>query len=157
MDKHPRANLEKKAGLGKRFAARFLDGFLIAIVFGIIFFVIGGVGGAASGESNAAIAGLAGAYLFMLIGFPFVYFLYHTIMEAMYGYTPGKHALGLVIADESGGGITWVDSIVRNVFRLIGFFFSPFSALLAVILIAVNDDEQRLGDMAGSTIVVEQA
>ncbi|MBV0900804.1 RDD family protein [Haloarcula salina] len=157
MDKHPRANLEKKAGLGKRFAARFLDGLLIGVIFGAIFFVIGGVGGAASGENNAVVTGLAGAYLFMLIGFPFIYFLYHTIMEAMYGYTLGKHALGLVITDESGSDITWVDSIVRNVFRLVGFFFSPFSALLAVILIAVNDDEQRLGDMAGSTVVVEQA
>lgn len=157
MDKHPKANVESKAGFGQRFAARFLDGLLIAVVFGILSSLVGGVGGAASSETNAAVAGLAGAYLFLVIGFPFVYFLYHTIMEAMYGYTLGKQALGLVITTEDGSTISWVESIIRNVFRLLGFFAFPFSTAIAVLLVLVDDDKQRLGDMAGSTVVVEQA
>lgn len=157
MQKHPEANLEKKAGLGKRFVARLLDGVLVGIVFGIISLTFGGLGGAVLQGPESVETGIGAAYLFWIVAFPIVYFLYHTIMEATYGYTLGKQVLGMVVTSKGGGDLGWGQSIVRNLFRFIGYWFLPFSAILAVIIMAVSDDKQRIGDMAGSTVVATQA
>ena len=78
-------------------------------------------------------------------------------MEATYGYTLGKQVLGMVVTSEDGADLGWGQSIVRNLFRFIGYWLLPLSAILAVIIIAVSDDKQRIGDMAGSTVVAKQA
>jgi len=157
MKKHPEADLEKKAGLGKRFVARLLDGVLVSIVFGIITLALGGLAGAVLQGPDAMGTGIGAAYLFSLFAFPVVYLLYHTIVEATYGYTLGKQVLGMVVTSEDGADLGWGQSIVRNLFRFIGYWLLPLSAILAVIIIAVSDDKQRIGDMAGSTVVAKQA
>lgn len=151
MEKHPESTLEKRAGLGKRFVARILDWLLISTPFTIIYALVQAV------LQGSDTAWVAAAYLFFGLSFRVVYCLYQTIMEATYGYTLGKLALGMVVAGKDGAEIGWGQSIARNLLRFLGVWVFPFSAILAVILIAVSDDKQRLGDMVGSTVVVKQA
>lgn len=142
-----------KAGLGKRFVAWFLDALLIAIVFSVIAFGLGALLGLGTQSENAGLAVLVDLIV-AFVGLV-AYFVYHTVMEAVYGYTLGKLAMDIVVTTESGEPVSWGGSIIRNAVRIIGRFLFPFSWLLAVFLIVVSDEQQRLGDMVASTYVVK--
>jgi len=142
-----------KAGLGKRLVAWFLDALLVGIVLTVISLSIDallGVGTQSGNEALAVLVNLVIAFVGLV-----AYFLYHTVMEGVYGYTLGKLAMDIVVTTESGEPVSWGGSILRNVIRILGRFLFPFSALLAVFLIVVSDEQQRLGDMVASTYVVK--
>ena len=78
---------------------------------------------------------------------------YYLVMEATTGATLGKMALGLRDVRVDGGAISWGESAIRNVLRIVD---GLFIYLVAVILIATSAKRQRLGDRAADTIVVRR-
>ncbi|MBX0285935.1 RDD family protein [Haloarcula salinisoli] len=137
------------AGLGSRIVAFLIDSILTGIVGGIIvfplFFLIG-----VGGETGPAGAGLL---LIVQLLIPLVVFAYFIVMEGMYGYTVGKKLMSIRVVGENGSKIGFGESAIRNILRVVDAL--PTLYLVGIALIAINDDEQRLGDMAASTYVVK--
>lgn len=127
-------------GVGIRFVATVLDtivlvaiGYLIAMLFGM---------------TTASGFNLQGgpALLWFLIGLA-----YFVVLEAEFGWTLGKRAVGIEVRTEDGGSIDYSNSLIRNVLRVIdGLFFY----LVGAVFIFLSDEQQRLGDRVGDTVVV---
>ena len=122
-------------GVGLRFLAVLIDSIILAVVAGILSFLFRGAPGL-SGFLTAIIA----------IG-------YFIVMEATQGATLGKMALGLRVVKTNGAPITWTDSIIRNLLRIID---SLFFYLVGAILIWTSPLKQRLGDRVANTVVVRR-
>ncbi len=80
------------------------------------------------------------------VGF-FAYFIY---MEGTYGQTVGKKLLGIVVVKEDGSPCDMRASAIRNVLRLVDGAFGYLVGLVAILL---TDDDQRVGDLVGDTVV----
>lgn len=79
------------------------------------------------------------------------FFVYYIVLEAQFGQTLGKKAVGIKVVTESGGPIDYQASIVRNVLRIVdGLFFY----LIGAIFVWRSADAQRLGDRVANTVVV---
>ncbi len=122
-------------GVGLRFLAVLIDSIIIGVVAGILTFLFRDAPGL-SGFLTAIIA----------IG-------YFIVMEATQGATLGKMALGLRVVKTNGAPITWTDSIIRNLLRIID---SLFFYLVGAILIWTSPLKQRLGDRVANTVVVRR-
>ena len=79
--------------------------------------------------------------------------LYYIVLEATQGATLGKMALGLRVVKIDGSPISWRESIIRNVLRIID---SLFGYLVGAILVWNSPLRQRLGDRAAGTVVVRR-
>ena len=88
--------------------------------------------------------------------FPWIFVItmlaYHTYFEGEYGQTLGKKALNIVVVMEDGEPCDYQAAAIRNVIRLIDSFMFY---LVGIIFIIVTDDNQRLGDIVGDTVVME--
>lgn len=107
--------------LGRRFAARLVDGLLLAI------------------------AGLAWGWpmdygIAWLIAHAALVYLYFVVGDAVAGGTVGKRALGLRVEDATGGKPSWGQAARREAFVLAGAvpFVGPLLALGLWIAIAVT-------------------
>ncbi|MFN8034641.1 MAG: RDD family protein [Acidimicrobiia bacterium] len=131
------------AGLGSRFLALLLDTTIqVAILFLLAIFF-----------------GVENGYLraFLILAVFLVLFGYHILFETVAnGRTPGKAAAGIRVVALDGGPVTFLPSAVRNLLRIVDgctiltFFLAP----VGLIAVFVSDRNQRVGDMAGGTLVV---
>ncbi|WP_255568428.1 RDD family protein [Salinarchaeum sp. IM2453] len=80
--------------------------------------------------------------------------VYGFLLEELYGYTPGKYLLGLVVIKSDGSNCTIGASIVRNLLWIVDAL--PTFNLVAMVLILLTDDNQRVGDLVADTVVVRQ-
>lgn len=125
--------------LRKRVLAVIIDAVLIAVITFAITSALGDV-------TNVFGSVIGGVGLLS-----FAYFIY---FEAVYGQTLGKNVMDIVVVKADGGDCDWRASIIRNVFRVIdGFAFY----LVGFIVIILTDDDQRLGDIVGDTVVMKVA
>jgi uncharacterized RDD family membrane protein YckC len=138
-----RGDVMDTARLGVRIVAGIID----IVIVGAVFYAIA----AMSGQTTAEGFNLTGVPFFISIVVGIGYYL---VMEAMYGATLGKMALRLRVVRVDGGPISWGESAIRNILRIVD---GLFLYLVAVILIATSQKRQRLGDRAADTIVVRQA
>ncbi|WP_459880258.1 RDD family protein [Halorubrum gandharaense] len=76
------------------------------------------------------------------------------MLEGLYGYTPGKYLLGLVVIKSDGSNCTLGASIVRNPLWVVDTL--PTGNIVAMVLILVTDENQRVGDLVVDTVVVKQ-
>ena len=130
----------ENVGVGRRAVAVIIDSILLMVVGWALALVMGGTSGAGFN--------LEGGPAFLWFAIAFGYF---TVMEATSGATLGKKLLGIKVVKVGGGAISWGESVIRNLLRLIdGFFFY----LVGAIVIWVSKSRQRLGDMAAKTVVV---
>lgn len=81
------------------------------------------------------------------------YFVYHLALEASLGWSLGKRILGLRVANLDGTKVGFTGALLRNLLRPIELF--PFFPFGAIILMATRR-RQRLGDLWGKTIVVQE-
>jgi uncharacterized RDD family membrane protein YckC len=121
-------------GVGPRFLAVLIDTIIIGVVAGILsaIFRNSGLSGGITGLLTLA---------------------YFIVMEATQGATLGKMALGLRVVKTDGSPITWTDSLIRNLLRIID---GLFVYLVGAIFIWTSPLKQRLGDRAAKTIVVRR-
>lgn len=150
MQRYPPPDVDELAGvLGHRTEAMIIDVVLIAAAVGVVGFLAGLVLGATLG------AGLGGAVTFALLGTPIVLPFYHAGFEGYAGQTIGKRLMGIVVVRTDGSRCTWKASIVRNLLRVVDFLPGLYAVGIASTFL--TDREQRLGDLAAGTIVVQVA
>lgn len=129
------------AGLGSRFAAALIDLMFKALL------VLGAI-------VAAGFAGDLGIALVSILSFT-VYFGYDVAFEVLAnGRTPGKRWTGLRVLRDDGRPVDLLSSAIRNIVRLVDGL--PLSYLPAMVSILLTSRNQRLGDLAGSTIVVRE-
>jgi uncharacterized RDD family membrane protein YckC len=83
-----------------------------------------------------------------------LYPIYFIGFEGLFSRTPGKMLCGLKVAKLSGGSITWVQSIVRNLMRVLEANPVLFGLLPGGLAVAWSKKSQRFGDMLAGTVVV---
>lgn len=93
-----------------------------------------------------------GMALLVLIWF-LINWWYPVLFEVLAGgATPGKKALGVKVVHQDGTPVGWSASIIRNLLRQVDFL--PFLYATGLIAMFSNSRFQRLGDLAGGTVVV---
>lgn len=133
--------------LGPRIAAVIVDTIIIWV---ILFILLIPLGISIMGRGGFGFFGGA-PYILGALLIPFLYFMF---FEAyMNGQTPGKMMVSIKVVKVTGEPIGIVESFIRNILRIIDQL--PFLYLLGLILVAVTDKNQRLGDMVANTIVVK--
>lgn len=122
--------------LGDRILAFLLDQ-LVVLVIAVVF--------------GVALGGLLRSEAGVFLGVLLVLFSYHFVCEGLWGQTPGKRVLDLVVVDRYGNHIGLGTSFVRNFLRVIDGLFYWVVGLVAMLL---SDRNQRVGDRAAGTVVV---
>ena len=82
-----------------------------------------------------------------------LWLIYFTYFEGSSGQTIGKRLMHIKVVKENGAKCDYGSALVRNLLRIIDHL--PTLYILGIILIAVTDKKQRLGDMLAKTIVVK--
>lgn len=141
------------ADIGSRFLAILIDSLIQGVIFVLILIAVVLVGSQLSAVNLPRPVNDALAILLILVLFlvEFGYFLFLEIF--MNGQTPGKRLFHLRVIRENGYPLSAVDSIIRNLVRIIDFF--PFAYGIGVITMFSNKRAKRLGDFAAATIVVK--
>ena len=119
--------------VGPRFLALLIDSVIIGVVGGLL-----------SLPFHNATGVLGGSIGILTL-------LYFIVMEATRGATLGKMALGLRVVKTDGSPISWSESIIRNLLRIID---GLFVYLVGAILVWTSPLRQRLGDRAAKTVVI---
>jgi uncharacterized RDD family membrane protein YckC len=125
-----------------RAGALIIDSIIIGVVFGIV----GAIFGLFSQNAQSA-----SGVVYLLLGI--LAFGYFIVMEAMWGATLGKMLLRLRVVKTDGSPISWSESVIRNLLRIID---GLFDYLVGAILIWTSPLRQRLGDRAAKTVVVRR-
>jgi uncharacterized RDD family membrane protein YckC len=130
------------AGINSRLLAWLVDTGMIALflVMGLMLSV----------PLSLGRPGLAAALMSLwMFGVLFGYFL---LFEWLWhGQTPGKRLVGIRVIDWQGTGISFTQSAVRNLYRLVDGL--PLYGV-AFVIASCNRENRRLGDLAAGTLVV---
>jgi uncharacterized RDD family membrane protein YckC len=86
----------------------------------------------------------------------FAYLGYFIFLEGLTARTLGKLITGLVVVQFDGSPITWRQTLIRNLFRVLEV--NPFllGALPAALAVFFSRHHQRFGDKAAGVIVVKR-
>lgn len=135
---------DPKAAVGRRIVAAIIDLVILGALSMLVASLFGGatVGG---GEIGFQLTGAPALLLFV------VCFGYYIAFEGLRGQTPGKMALGVKVVAADGGPPGWNAVVIRTVLRIVDGFFLY---LVGLIVMLSSPRKQRLGDMAGKTLVV---
>ena len=135
------------AGIGSRFYAAMLDTLLLTLIVVIGGFVVVSAVVELDDIFGNWLAAIGGLVVFAL------FWGYYMLFEVtLNGQSPGKRALGLRVIKEGGYPISFADSAIRNLVRLIDFL--PFCYGVGLIAMLTNKNWRRLGDLAAGTLVV---
>ena len=132
------------AGLGSRFLANLVDVAIRVIVLGAVIAILEVAG---APPTLVLIVFVIGAFLAL-----FAYDIAFEVWAA--GRTPGKRWNGLRVLMANGQPVTFSASAVRNLMRVIDIWATAMVA--GSVSIIVTPRNQRLGDLAGGTIVVRE-
>lgn len=125
------------AGLGARFFALMVDALLILGLSVMVSWILG------------ALSGLRMVITFILS------WGYHVYFEVRHqGRSPGKRICGLRVVDSRGLPITFQQSFVRNIVRVVDSAPAFYGAGALVSLL--DRHARRLGDIAADTLVIEE-
>jgi uncharacterized RDD family membrane protein YckC len=141
------------AGIGSRGGATMLD----TLIQCVALFVVAAAGLGAAGAMSLATGRFTTVILLAVtaLGLFAIATGYFMLFEILWnGQTPGKRALGLRVIRESGYPIRPVDSVIRNLVRVVDWL--PLFYGLGVLLMLFNGRSKRLGDFAAGTIVVRE-
>ncbi|BBY97655.1 RDD family protein [Mycolicibacterium fallax] len=148
----------KPGGLGLRFLARLLDGFVISLASGLLGWLFGGFGDSEvwGMDSGVMVTGMFSGLLT---------FLYFLVCESQLGWTPGKKILGMRVQGPHGAARpTAGQAATRNLFTLLqlipclGWILAPIAYIVIAVTISNSPTKQGKHDeMAGGTQVLENA
>jgi uncharacterized RDD family membrane protein YckC len=141
------------AGVGSRFLALALDT-LIQMAALLAIGLIAGIGFVKAGIGDSSVSRLWALSLLGLFIFA-VYYGYFALFEAIWiGQTPGKRVARIRVIKESGRPINAVESIARNMLRLVDQL--PVLYAVGIVAVLLNRKNKRLGDFVAGTIVVHE-
>ena len=123
-----------------RVLAYVIDSVLMGLIWGMVI-----LAGTALDDAGSLLLVFVGMVAMLVYGF---------LLEGLYGYTPGKYLLGLVVVKSDGSNCTVGASILRNLLWIVDAL--PTANLVAMVLILVTDDDQRVGDLVADTVVVKR-
>jgi uncharacterized RDD family membrane protein YckC len=142
------------AGIGSRFLAAIIDTFLIGMAELILGFIIGVL----IARSGFAERVNSAESLFLAVGSILAFLIlwgYYIVFELVWnGQSPGKRAIGLRVVREGGRPLTFVNSAIRNLIRLVDFL--PAFYGIGVVVMFVDRRARRFGDLAAGTLVVKE-
>jgi len=136
----------EKAGVVDRGIAFLIDSIFGGILFGLLGLIILKVVSAASGMN----LGFESLRIFVGLGV-MAYFIY---FEGKSGQTPAKMFLNLKVEKKDGSECGYVSALIRNVLRVIDIL--PQLYIVGIISIFLTSENQRVGDLAGGTVVVDE-
>jgi uncharacterized RDD family membrane protein YckC len=141
MKKHPTPKLGTSGDvIWHRVLAYVIDSVLMGLIWGMVI-----LAGTALDDAGSLLLVFVGMVAMLVYGF---------LLKGLYGYTPGKYLLGLVVVRSDGSNCTVGASILRNLLWIVDAL--PTANLVAMVLILVTDDNQRVGDLVADTVVVKQ-
>jgi uncharacterized RDD family membrane protein YckC len=130
------------AGLGSRLIGLIIDSLIQATII-IVALVL-----AALADSGLAVVAISSAAVLLVVG-------YDVVFEVRGGgRTPGKRAAGLRVVMDGGSPVGLRASLIRNVIRLLEGFATFYIPAMVSVLVTRNN--QRLGDLAGGTLVIRE-
>lgn len=138
----------QKAGIGSRFYAALLDTLLIMLIV-----LIGTYVNEKFINELQNTLGRWFAAVGMIVVFALFWGYYMVFEITTNGQSPGKLALGLRVIKEGGYPINFADSAIRNLVRVVDFL--PFCYGAGLLVMLINRNWQRLGDLAAGTLVVK--
>jgi uncharacterized RDD family membrane protein YckC len=142
------------AGIGSRFLAALVDTSLILLlelVVALVMVPLVRQFGANSEETNNRLVAW-GVAISVLIAFA-VLWTYYIFFELIWnGQSPGKRWVGLRVMRSDGTPVTLLESLVRNLLRLVDFL--PFAYGIGVVTMFLDHQGRRLGDLAAGVLVV---
>ncbi|SDO16284.1 RDD family protein [Alkalicoccus daliensis] len=134
---------EKRAGLGSRLVALFLDSFIVMTLIAIISLLI------EPGYTNTWRTEAYGQA---------VYALYITITPLLWsGYIIGKRILNIrVVRHQDGKNVTLGNMFMREIvgYYLIGIFTLGISVIVSLFMVAFREDKRAVHDFVGGTKVI---
>lgn len=141
MEKHPTPQLGTNGDvIGQRVLAFIVDSIIMGIVWGVLVGI-----GFALGDIATLVMMVVGLAVAVVYGF---------LLEGLYGYTPGKYLLGLVVVKSDGSDCTIGASVIRNLAWIVDSL--PTFNLVAMVAILLTDENQRVGDLVADTVVVKR-
>ncbi|MGQ3330890.1 RDD family protein [Halorubrum sp. FL23] len=141
MQKHPKPQRGTDGDvIWHRVGAYLIDSILMALIWVAVI-----LAGTSLGDIGFLVLAFAGLVATLVYGF---------LLEGLYGYTPGKYLLGLVVIKSDGSNCTIGASVLRNLLWIVDAL--PTLNLVAIVLILLTDDNQRVGDLVADTVVVKQ-
>jgi uncharacterized RDD family membrane protein YckC len=141
MKKHPTPKLGTSGDvIWHRVLAYVIDSVLMGLIWGMAV-----IAGTARGDTVSLLLVLVGMVATLVYGF---------LLEGLYGYTPGKYLLGLVVVKSDGSNCTVGASILRNLLWIVDAL--PTANLVAMVLTLGTDDNQRVGDLVADAVVVKR-
>lgn len=133
-----------------RFSAKAIDTILIAVPLGaLIWWKTDPVSFLFMGSASEFFS--TGGRAFGLI--PAALLIYHSILEGLNGRTPGKRLMGIRVVGTDGEPCGIRRAVLRNIFR---FLDGIYLYGIGLISIAATERWQRIGDLIGRTIVVQE-
>jgi uncharacterized RDD family membrane protein YckC len=138
------------AGIGSRSLACIIDS-LIQIVLALLIFLISYGLSLVFPESSDLIKNIELAVIILVIFF--IFWGYYPLFEIIWnGQTPGKRIAGIRVIKDSGRPITPVESIGRNLVRIIDFL--PIFYAIGLLCMMLNKRNKRLGDFVAGTLLI---
>ncbi|MGE4283598.1 MAG: RDD family protein [Clostridia bacterium] len=140
------------AGIGSRFVALLLDMLIQITISLIILSSLIGVNVSLGDDFSNMIS----VYTALLIIVGFTIFVGYFIFFEMIlkGRSPGKAALKLRVIKSNGQPISFIASVLRNIFRFVDAF--PGLYAVGIIVMFISNESRRLGDYVAGTIVVKE-
>ena len=143
------------SGIGSRFLAALIDSAIILVLLIIVYVTTAAILSTSAGQSlvsNLARSWIIAGYLLLTFS---IYWAYYIFFELIWnGQSPGKRAAGLRVIRTDGTPVTVVDSVVRNIVRLVDFM--PTFYGVGIIVMLINSQSRRLGDLAAGTVVIKE-
>lgn len=137
------------ADLGKRIIAKAID---YIIVFAL-FLVLSEVFSSMIEPKLLNTDGWTITAIFIIIFFPA--YAYTLIFETLLrGQTPGKLIMKLQVMRMDGQSFSWENALIRWMFTIIDYL--PSMGIVGFISISVTKNNQRLGDLASGTVVINK-
>lgn len=119
---------------------------VIAMPFGVMTVMMGTM------TDPLAAAQMAGSAMFVAALMGLISLGYFTYFEGTTGQTIGKKIANIKVVRMDGKPMTYMDSLIRTVLRIID---GIFLYLVGLIIVVASEKKQRLGDMAAKTLVVK--
>jgi uncharacterized RDD family membrane protein YckC len=142
------------AGIGSRFLAALVDSLIIVLLQIVTLLAMAFLVVTVLGQIDLDSSSLS-AWLFAVLGLvAFALFWgYYIFFEVLWnGQSPGKRWVGLRVIRTDGTPITFTESVIRNLVRLIDFMPAYYG--IGVVTMFINAQSRRLGDLAAGTLVV---
>lgn len=136
------------AGIGTRFVAGAFDLMIAAVLFVLV--VFGSIGVMRLPGPGPTVG------VILLLTLSFVLFWgYFVLFETFWsGQTPGKRLTHIRVIKTSGHPIGFFEALIRNLVLVVDFLPSMFA--IGVVVMFINPQSRRLGDLAAGTLVVKE-